>query len=537
MNSAKIHLPYVLGKLLWTDFEGLAELSHGEIQRTIVFYDGQPVNVWSLLQEETLGRMLVEQGKVSSKDYVRLIDMMVQTRKNAGEVLTEMGILQAHEVFMALEYQVHRKLLNCLKMRRLRLVLKKKKIAPESIILNVNSAQVLFYGIAQGYSKERLEEEFPIESNTVLSRKKAVDSLYGLHAKQIEILQQLEEKKTFELLEKANKNQPELKAVLYGLHALNLIDLGAGKPRSMPALDKLLQGCRRKRTIRLTCHAEKQSSDSSCDDSRAGPALFDSSSMGEDGFPTTSMEISMEEFFRRRGISPKLAKKVLALPYADHFSLLDVDPQATQEQIRDAFYQLIETYRLNDTSSSYTSRVDIQMADRLLDRATVAFRELSDPKSRATYTRALRQHKTEKRTIAPRLLSEVQALKGELALGAGLYKKARKLFRQAIELYPIDPSYHHKLGLSQYLEFADPGSSQNSLPDSIREAFEEALRVDPNYAPSRLYLGKIMARCGELVSAVREFEQVLLAHPDHKQADAMWSRLKELLAEEKQENK
>ena len=56
----QIGFPHLLGALAEACFEGSLGLWEGKVRRSVIFFEGMPVNVISGLQEETLGRILLQ---------------------------------------------------------------------------------------------------------------------------------------------------------------------------------------------------------------------------------------------------------------------------------------------------------------------------------------------------------------------------------------------------------------------------------------------------------------------------------------------
>jgi tetratricopeptide (TPR) repeat protein len=230
--------------------------------------------------------------------------------------------------------------------------------------------------------------------------------------------------------------------------------------------------------------------------------------------------------------SPKLAEKVLSLNRADHFSVLGIERDAGPGQIQSAFYQLLKTYYLHDVDSIYSGVKDRDFARQLLDRATVAYRELSDEKNRIAYLKALEKDDGTERAVPPRVLADIQAQKGELALGTKRYPEAQELFSTAIDMYPVEPSYYHKLGLATYFQALEDVTAEEQLPEEVREPFETALVMNPRYDPAHLYLGYISRRNGELDQALEEFCRALECNPENELAREAVRSLEEQLPEE-----
>ena len=231
--------------------------------------------------------------------------------------------------------------------------------------------------------------------------------------------------------------------------------------------------------------------------------------------------------------SPKLAEKVLSLNRADHFSVLGIERDAAPATIQSAFYQLLKTYYLHDVDSVYSGKKDRDFARQLLDRAAVAYRELSDEKNRAAYLQALEKDDGTERAVPPRVLADIEAQKGELALGTRRYLEAQKLFSTAIDMYPVEPSYYHKLGLASYFKALEDVPPEEQLSEEVREPFDTAVVMNPRYDPAHLYLGYISRRNGELDQALEEFCRALECNPDNEQArEAVRSLEKQIQEEE-----
>jgi tetratricopeptide (TPR) repeat protein len=461
-------------------------LSEGKVQRSIIFFEGVPVNVISGLQEETLGRILLEEGKITADDYTGLLDEMVASHKSCGELLVSMGLFEPSEVLAALELQVRRKLLNCFKMVDFGFQLADKLVPPGLVVARLDPSEVMFAGIRGGYSLERLMEEFPVDDQTVFTAREGFSDLpreaQSLEARVYHAVgHAIGDGAGLDDFLELTEDFQRLAGILYALFSLGLVDAsGIERPQILLPGVAPVEG-------------------------KPGPE--------EQVLP--DLEPAPVEDERA---SPKLAEKVLSLNRADHFSVLGVERDSTPEQIQSAFYQMLKTYYLHDVDSVYSGHKDRDFARQLLDRATVAYRELSDEKNRAAYLVALEKDDGTERAVPPRVLADIEAQKGELALGTKRYLEAMKLFSTAIDMYPVEPGYYHKLGLATYLKALEEVSPEEPLPEEIREPFENAVVMNPRYDPAHLYLGYISRRNGELDRALEEFCRALECNPDNELA-------------------
>jgi hypothetical protein len=475
--------PYLLGALAEACFEGSLRLQEGKVQRSLIFFEGMPVNVISGLQEETLGRILLEEGRITPEDYSRLLDKMVESHKSCGELLVSLGFLKPGEVLSTLELQVRKKLLNCFKMANFDFELQDKLVPPGLVVARLDPVEMMFAGIHGGYSLERMMAEFPVDEQTVFTvREGLLELSLEAHPLESRVLESVGDGAGLDVFREIVDDFERLVGILFGLFSLGRVDASGierppvGLPGVAPALKK-------------TPPEEDKI-----------VAELEPAPVGDEQ------------------ASPKLAEKVLSLNRADHFSVLGIERDAAPAEIQGAFYQLLKTYYLHDVDSVYSGVKDRDFAQQLLDRATVAYRELSDEKNRAAYLEALEKDDGTERAVPPRVLADIEAQKGELALGTKRYLEAQKLFAAAIDMYPVEPGYYHKLGLATYFQALEESPAEERLPEEVREPFETAVVMNPRYDPAHLYLGYISRRNGELDRALEEFCRALECNPENELA-------------------
>jgi len=518
-EEGKLHLPYLLEALQRASFEGGLTLMEGDVQRIILLRAGKPVNVISRLQEETLGRILLEEGKLSSTDYNRLLDQLVKTKKPAGELLISMGLLGPQDVFLALEFQTRKKLLNCFKMVDFGFSLEQKPIPPEQMIANLEVEETVFAGIQTAYSVDRLLSEFPVDEETVFkSRKPPQGRTIKMGPRENKLYRTIGTGCPMGKLMAIEGDLQQLLSVLYAFHALYLVDVsGIGRPSTS---DLELDG--------LEAETPPGPVEQPREVEPAEPTERETPS------ETPSRAPTLDDVLRANGVTPLLAQKFLALVRGDHFAVLEVSRDIQTHELKSAFYALLRKYKLQDVNSSYTTEKDRDMAQRLLDRATVAYRELENEETREAYVQALAQNEDlQSREVPTRILADVQAQKGELACGAKRYDEAIGHYREAIKLYPNEPSYHFQLGLAGYKQAMGEIPETQRIPDHIRKPFLKAMAMNPRYDMPRLYLGYISKRNGDLKRALKEFEGVLECNPENSRAHSEIRILKKRLEDEK----
>lgn len=501
-NERKLYLPYLISALWEASFDGALTLMEGDVQRIVLFHQGKPVNVRSLLQEETLGRILLEEGRINADQYQQMLDGMVKTRQPAGEILVAMGVLGPQDVFLALEYQTRKKLLNCFRMTDFGFDLEKSTTPPESIITQLDPAEMVFAGIRSAYSVDRLLTEFPVDEETVFVARPPRSELPAkMGPRENRIHRVIGTGKAMVKLMSIEEDLHQLLSILYALHALHLIETTDVAFPSTRDLD-------------LPELAPPPAPPAIAEE-HAPPA----EDLEIDIDDTPFREPTLNDVLQANGVNPQLARKVLSLARQNHFEILEVPVGTSGQALKNAFYRLLRTHRLQELDTAYPNPKERQAAQQLLDRATVAFRELEDPESRERYLQAMQQPEAlEQHEAPPRILADVEAQKGELAMSSKRYQEAAECFREAIRLYPDEPSYQFQLGMSIYLKVMDETPSGEKLPDSVRKPFLKAVAMSPHYDMPRLYLGYVSKRNGELKRALHEFEGALECNPDNKRA-------------------
>lgn len=493
--KAPIPLPYLLGQLHRARFTGRLRLTQADVERAVLLQDGSPVHVQSRLQEETLGRILLDEGRLSQQQYNQMLDEMMQTQRPAGEVLIGMGALGPQDVFSALEFQARKKLINSFRMDRFDFELAAEPVPPELMIGSIDVFEIILSGLLACYSVDRMLEEFSVDEETVfMGHTQSAERPLRLGAKETRILRTLGRGTSLAKLMASGTDLRYLLAVLYSLCACRLADAsGVERPRR-PELDRL--------------EADSQPPAAA---PTAEPEPVEQIEGEEDFRPPTLAAVM------RGRIDESLAQKVLAMGRQDHFSLLGVDRRADKAAIESAYQRLLRQHKLGAIDESYKSDKERELARRLLDRVATAYRVLTDDDSRRDYLQQLTSRRP-KPTVSARIKADVEAQKAMLAMRHKRWQEAQELLRRAIALYPEDPSYHFQLGKLAYTEAQETTPPEQPLSEALRKSFLKALAINPRYDEPRLYLGYLAKRNGNFKQALREFQGAIECNPHNQLA-------------------
>ena len=79
----------------------------GEERQSLRFRRGHIVNAHTNVLEERLGEMLVRRGLLSEADLARATEIVVRDGRRLGEVLAELGLIDANGLEDAIALHVH----------------------------------------------------------------------------------------------------------------------------------------------------------------------------------------------------------------------------------------------------------------------------------------------------------------------------------------------------------------------------------------------------------------------------------------------
>src|SRR3954452_12523939 len=100
---ADIPLPLLLHALAMEERTCTLELKARQREKRITFEEGAPVGCVSNLLHETLGKFLVEKGKLSEADYQKTLSESIQTGQEIGALLVQKGLISPFDLYKQLQ--------------------------------------------------------------------------------------------------------------------------------------------------------------------------------------------------------------------------------------------------------------------------------------------------------------------------------------------------------------------------------------------------------------------------------------------------
>jgi tetratricopeptide (TPR) repeat protein len=144
-NLADTPLPLLLHALLQKERTCTLSLSSKGIEKHLQIEEGLPVACHSNLLHETLGRFLVERGKVTDEQYNIAYAEVMRTGADMGGLLVSKGIISASDLYKQLQANLARKILDCFRWADARYKLNERAELGDALV-KMNAVQLILTG-------------------------------------------------------------------------------------------------------------------------------------------------------------------------------------------------------------------------------------------------------------------------------------------------------------------------------------------------------------------------------------------------------
>ncbi|MEY2931000.1 MAG: hypothetical protein RL033_1749 [Pseudomonadota bacterium] len=216
-------------------------------------------------------------------------------------------------------------------------------------------------------------------------------------------------------------------------------------------------------------------------------------------------------FLGRDEIEAKLAR----FDELDHYELLELPPDATPEQILQAFPLLARRWHPDRLSPEYSELRE--SATRIFARMTEANRVLTNPTSRKTYDQSLGRNTdspSEQDQVVQVLRSAEAFQKAEILLRKRDLEGAEALARLAHEGDPDQPEY---AGLYAFIRARRPDAKEEDIATSLG-MLKKAIGKQGDNVKIHYYLACVLKAAGQVGPAIREYRYVAERDPSNVDA-------------------
>jgi hypothetical protein len=479
----------LLAALALSKRDALLLLRRRRTERQIAFAKGEPVDCRSNLLNETFGRFLVGQGKLTEEDFGLAFAQATTAKQRLGEALVDRALFTKEEIAKLLHQNLARKLLDGFSWREGTYeILPDPPLADTSFRVNVG--QLILTGVA----RFAVQASVDAATGTLVGKRLApgTDPIFA-HAEirmtesQTRVAAALENRPRIdELAVEAGLPFDEITRILYGFWLLGLaVTTEDGRPRDAPRPER----------------------------APAPPA-------------TTAPPPPPAA----RPPQPSLRLAELRAAYD---GLLDADPYtllAVSEEADESLFRARYLARAREWEPWIYEGDDHARATALFLAAARAYARLAEG---AGMTRRAARREETSREEPPReapsvssarrfqistdvLDPESQHRKGRELLASNDPARALPFFEFAADCDPQNGTFAADLTWARYL------SSGRSTSTSALSELEEAARIDPRCGLASFYLGEILRSRGDVSGAEAAYRKAgRLMAPDRRPLDAL----------------
>ena len=458
---------------------GVLRVQSGKRKKQVQLREGAPIAVRSNLVQETLGALLLASGKIT-EDVLHSSLLRVKRGEGLqGQILKAMHMLDEEDLAYALRQQAQEKLLELFawESASFQFLQGARLKGANALTLKTSPANIVWRGI-QKRTPIHLIDRF-LATNAEKTPFPGESAFYNYQDVQIgedaaawrDRLDGSETLGDLGPLNEADRRQ------VYGLVVLDLLELRAAKAPTRKVRPRQIREVQRK-------------------------PIFDEN-RGERA-PQSEEDIGRE-----------LTEMASKLRDQDYFVVLEVDRNATDDDVRDSYAKLAK--RTHPDRFSGASEALIHLAEEVFGYIAQAYETIGDREKRLKYLRQQQGQDKEQQELEVgqrALQAELEFQKGATALASGAVDAALGHFSKAVDTYPEEGEYLAYFGWARYLVETDE-------PDRIGRAIsviEKGRKLAPEREKPYLFLGRLCQAKGREDVAEKMFMRAVQLDPDSLEA-------------------
>ncbi len=463
----------ILTKLFSESFTGAFQIEGSRGAKQVFFIEGTPVFVQSNIREESLGRLLLADGRISDKDYRDLVEESAETGKKIGFLLVEKNLISSQSLTQYLCEQTAVKIASAFAWPSGKYQLNREITYPLNVsTFEAQPSKVILLAYQKYFPIELIEEEF--QRHKSFRPRLTDNSLYGnayemLTHRERSFLESLKQQALGDAIAQADIGMLNALRLAYAFIAMGLA-----------SFDGLANNL--KSTL--------------------------------SNAPRPNPKVAAQE----PAIYNLINKMASQLDDMNYFDLLGVTVDADEKEIGNSCQHAKDKHSPGKLQPGAPKAIR-RRANLIGERLDEAKRVLCNPAARRRYLTRLVKMKTDEED--PKATARKKKMSAELAYQRGLlnsekkqYALAAESFNRAAQADPSVPEYRAKAGYCLFLMISN-------REQTIKEATTlilGALKDDRDNVEYLSWLAKLYQEEDETKLALRVYRQILGKNPDNEMA-------------------
>ncbi|NMO22359.1 DUF4388 domain-containing protein [Pyxidicoccus fallax] len=481
--------PLLLHSLMVEERTCTLELKVRQREKRIVFEDGSPVGCQSNLLHETLGKFLVEKGKLTEVDYQKALAESISSGLQMGALLIQKGLISPFDLYKQLQANLAHKLLDCFRWTDAKYRLIADVDSPDASV-RMNTGQLILTGVANVMPFDAVATHFTFTDERRFGQMPGVDAGLKLSSKDARLFQALRQRPTFnELMERTSF---DTETVLRRLYALCLLEV-AGFVEDVD-----------ERAAKLAAAAPAPAPE---------PVVVPAEAPAPAAPQPQGTPFSDEDVAARDA----LVSAFLAHRSKDPFTLLEVPEDVQPVPLRKAFFALADRH----SPLRFQTPELREKAESLLAAYAKAFGALSDAEQNLLWRkRRAAQREKERGTTRPSTAEQfrirtdlldatTQFEEAKRRLQARNYAGAFEYFEYACDIDP-KPLYQAHRAFARYL-MKPEAHGRLALQE-----LQEVVRQEPGMEEGWAFLGEVAQGEGQWAVAEDAFRKAFKLNPKNR---------------------
>ncbi len=216
------------------------------------------------------------------------------------------------------------------------------------------------------------------------------------------------------------------------------------------------------------------------------------------------------------GLRAEILAKAKAIAKENYFEMLGLPRDAKEDDAKNAYFRLVKTW--------HPDRLPIELGDlksevgRVFALMAEAYQTLSDQDRRIKYLQVLKEGggtPEEQAEVARAMEAAGAYQKADFLVGKAAFVDAEPLAKLAHELDPTVPDH---VVLWYWVQANKPERREAGRYDDLIQLLGAVLADHPRHERARFYRASLLKMAGRISDAMRDFKEIVEANPKHTES-------------------